>query len=193
MKNYNIQCTLALFALLASSALTANVLEISNDSQYQQHILNRQGPAIIKFSANWCGVCQSIRKPFEELADEAEFKDSVLFASVDVDSMENLSKQNSIIGVPTFLYVRNGQKKGQDIGVQDMDKFKENMRGNIEKNLQPDGEDAGMSQQAPAPEKKGIPWGDMFARAKAIFFLVLSKLRELIIWLCQNIIKLLGG
>ncbi len=47
-----------------------------------------------------------------------------------------MSKQNGIVGVPTFVYVDNGAKKIEEIGVQNMPSFKDHLRDNVRKTFQ---------------------------------------------------------
>ncbi len=123
-----------LVVLWSSSLLHSEFVNISDEDQYK-NIVSGHKQMIVKFSADWCSVCNGIKKPFEEIAQEAEFQ-NVAFAQVDVDKLDNLSKQNGIVGVPTFVYVEDGAKKIEEIGVQNMPSFKDHLRTNIRKTFQ---------------------------------------------------------
>lgn len=126
--------TYALLLLFTTSmqAKQANILNIADENQYQQEVVDRHKRVLVKFSADWCSVCNSIQRPFEEVACEDEFCD-VTFAQVDVDKLDNVSKQHGIVGVPTFVYMENGSKKVEEIGVNDMQGFKNHLRENLRK------------------------------------------------------------
>ncbi len=124
--------TVALVAL-CSTAVHANVLQINSEDDYK-NAMNSNNNMVVEFSADWCSVCNGINEPFSEIAQEAEFK-NVGFAKVNVDKLDTVSKQNGIVGVPTFLYVEGGQKKVEEIGVQNMPAFKDHLRDNLRKNF----------------------------------------------------------
>ncbi len=122
---------LSFLTALHVSPVTAKLINIQDEAQYSQELAANPN-MIVEFSADWCSVCNGIRKPFEEIASEPEFQ-QVAFAQVDVDKMDGISKQNGIVGVPTFVYVENGQKKVEEIGVQNMPAFKDHLRQNLRK------------------------------------------------------------
>lgn len=128
---YTILLLPPLFLSIYCSA--ARVVEVINQSQFNDVVKNT-GPTIVEFSASWCGVCQAVKKPFEEVSVDPEFK-NVTFARVDVDQHPNLSKDNNIMGVPTFVYLENGNKINQEIGVINTDNFDQNLRLNLRSNF----------------------------------------------------------
>ena len=112
--------------------IQAKVVRISNEDEYNQEIMNNKKQMLVEFSADWCSVCNAVQKPLEEIASDPEF-DHITFVQVDVDKLDNVSKQNGIVGVPTFLYLENGTKKVEEIGVQSMPTFKDHLRKNLRK------------------------------------------------------------
>ncbi len=124
-----------LVALTLGASLHANIVQISDENQYNSEILGSNKRVLVKFSADWCSVCNGIQKPFEEIADEDEFS-GITFAHIDVDRLDGVSKQNGIVGVPTFVYIENGTKKVEEIGVQNMPAFKNHLRENLRKTFQ---------------------------------------------------------
>ena len=123
--------------MVGFGTVCAKVTHISNEEEYAK-ALKSSDRLIVKFYADWCSVCSGIQKPFDEIASEPEF-DHVNFVQVDVDKLDSVSKQNGIVGVPTFVYVENGAKKIEEIGVQNMPAFKENLRGSLRKNFNKNG------------------------------------------------------
>jgi thioredoxin 1 len=112
---------------------SARVVDVLNKNQFNE-VIKKTGPTIVEFSASWCGVCQAVKRPFEQIALEPEFK-NVTFARVDVDQHPNLSKENNIMGVPTFVYLENGNKVNQEIGVINTDSFDKSLRSNLRNNF----------------------------------------------------------
>lgn len=122
-----------LLAALSCVVSKANVINIADEDQFNQAMSGNKN-MIVEFSAGWCSVCNGISKPYTEIANEPEFQ-QVAFAQVDVDKLDGISKQHGIVGVPTFLYVEGGEKKVEEIGVQNMPAFKDHLRDNLRKNF----------------------------------------------------------
>lgn len=118
------------FALCISS-LQAKIIQITDENGYTE-ALKQNDRLVVEFAADWCSVCNNIKKPFEEVANEDEFG-KVAFAHVNVDKLDSISKQNGVVGVPTFVYLEKGAKKTEDIGVQNLSAFKEHLRDSIRK------------------------------------------------------------
>ena len=112
--------------LIVAGSLHAKVIHVVED----KGVLNVKQQMVVKFAASWCSTCQHIAEPFEAISDEAEFQ-HILFAHVDIERHEEISKQHGVIGVPTFAYLDNGSKKGQEIGAKDLNAFKDHLRGSI--------------------------------------------------------------
>lgn len=62
---------------------------------------------IIDFFATWCGPCRMIAPYIEELADTHK---DVVFLKVDVDEADEVASKYAINVMPTFIYLKNGQK-----------------------------------------------------------------------------------
>lgn len=124
---------LLLLSALSLSSL-ANVIEVSTVAEYDQQVNNSNKPAVVKFAADWCSICQGSEKPFKEVAQENEFK-NVNFVNVNIGKAKEVSEKNGIVGVPTFFYVAQGKKISQEVGVENMDTFKEDIRNNIREKL----------------------------------------------------------
>ncbi len=135
--------------MLAVPSMQARVSTIINENDFQSAV-GKHNRVLVKFSADWCSVCNGIQKPFEEISDEDEFQ-GVMFAQVDVDKLDGVSKQNGIVGVPTFGYYEKGNKKVEEIGVQNMPAFKEHLRDNLRKNF-----DEEQMMEAPAQEVDAV-------------------------------------
>lgn len=100
------------------------MIEIT-DQNFAEH--TQQGDVIVKFWAPWCGPCKSLGPSLDALAEE--FKDSHKFASVNVDDT-SLASKFAIRGIPTLVYLRNGETVSLCVG----SKTKDQIRDWIEQN-----------------------------------------------------------
>ena len=130
--NCHFKYALAL-TILSCISLQAAVITLESENQFNAAMKNNKH-MIIEFSAEWCSVCNAINKPYAELANDPEFK-HITFAQVDVDKLDGVSKKYGIVGVPTFLYIENGDKKVEEIGVQNMPAFKDHIKETIRSNF----------------------------------------------------------
>lgn len=76
----------------------------------------QQGVVVIDFFATWCGPCKVIAPKFEEMA---KFYPTITFLKVDVDESQELTEQYDVRVMPTFVFLKDGQKvetiEGADI------------------------------------------------------------------------------
>ena len=54
------------------------------DAEFEEKVLNAEGPVLVDFWADWCGPCKAIAPALEEIA--GEMSDSLSVAKLDVDS-----------------------------------------------------------------------------------------------------------
>lgn len=116
---------------ILTSTTNAKMIQVSDEDTYNQALKSNQ-QLVLEFSAEWCSVCNNIKKPFEDIANEKEFG-NVAFVQVDVDKFNDLSKKHGVVGVPTFVYLEKGDKKIEEIGVQNLPAFKDHLRDNVRK------------------------------------------------------------
>ena len=68
---------------------------------------------VIDFFATWCGACKMISPKFEAMAGEMS---NVVFLKVDVDEAEDVKEEYNISAMPTFIFLKNGQKVADLMG-----------------------------------------------------------------------------
>ena len=173
------------------SRVLPHVVDINGDAQYND-LMKQTKPIVVQFASSWCGVCQGVKKPFEEVSTESTFK-NITFARVDIDK---ISDKSGIIGVPTFAYLNNGQKVDESIGVESMDGFKDELRNNINKNLMNDTAeelkpdvmqekdmmmpDKAVTTEKPEPESEQGFIGNLLNQLLAFIMLIINAILSLI-------------
>ena len=78
-------------------------------------------PAIVDFTATWCGPCRSIAPILEELAKEYEGQVNVY--KVDVDKCRDVAQAFGISSIPAVLYIPLDGEPSMTIGARNTTKF----------------------------------------------------------------------
>lgn len=122
--------TVSMLAIFNTHLLQATTISVTTAQEFDTLTMNSTKPTLVKFYARWCGACNAIAQPFEELAQEQEFA-SVQFISVDIDKLPSITERHGIVGIPTFIYMEQGATKDQSVGVSNITTFKEDMRSKL--------------------------------------------------------------
>ena len=84
-------------------------------------------PAIVDFTASWCGPCQRITPVFEELAKE--YAGQIVVYKVDVDKEKGLAQAFNVSSIPAVLYIPvGGDEPVMTVGARGKERFKEEIR-----------------------------------------------------------------
>lgn len=80
-------------------------------------------PAIVDFTATWCGPCQRIAPILEELAKE--YEGEIVIYKVDVDDNKPLAKSFEVSSIPAVMFIPIDGEPVMTIGSRDKAKFQE--------------------------------------------------------------------
>ena len=78
-------------------------------------------PAIVDFTATWCGPCRSIAPILEELAKE--YESQIVVYKVDVDNCRDVATAFGISSIPAVLYIPLDGEPSMTIGARNKSKF----------------------------------------------------------------------
>ncbi len=67
------------------------------------------GPCIVKFTAPWCGPCQTLAPYYHQLAEK--FSDRAKFIEVNLDISPEISRHFRLQGIPRIYFYQNGQRQ----------------------------------------------------------------------------------
>ena len=92
-----------------------------NEADFQDEVLNAQGPVLVDFSAVWCQPCKMLDPIIKQLAEE--WQGRVKVVKLDADENPNILMQYNVMGIPTLLLFKGGELKERITGYQGRDKL----------------------------------------------------------------------
>lgn len=81
---------------------------------WDNEVLQSKGIVMVDFWAVWCGPCRMIAPTVEELAKEYEGKIKV--AKLNTDENPDIASRYKIMGIPTIMFFKDGEKVDQIVG-----------------------------------------------------------------------------
>lgn len=81
---------------------------------WDKEILEAEGLVMVDFWAVWCGPCRIISPVVEELAKE--YADKIRVAKLNTDENPDIASKYKIMGIPTIMFFRGGEKIDQVVG-----------------------------------------------------------------------------
>ena len=94
-----------------------------NEGNFKQGVEEQILPVLVDFWAPWCGPCLMMAPVLEGL--EKEWQGKIKVGKVNVDENSGLASRYGVMSIPTLILFRNGKALKEWIGVQDKDRFKE--------------------------------------------------------------------
>jgi len=93
--------------------MSEGVLEVTT-ATWDNEVLNANGLVMIDFWAVWCGPCRMIAPTVEELSKE--YAGKVKVVKLNTDENPEIASRYKIMGIPTLMFFRSGQKLDQIVG-----------------------------------------------------------------------------
>jgi len=81
---------------------------------WDSEVLQSSGLIMVDFWAVWCGPCRMIAPTIEELAKE--YAGKVKVGKLNTDENPEVATKYKIMGIPTVMFFKDGQKVDQVVG-----------------------------------------------------------------------------
>jgi thioredoxin 1 len=85
-----------------------------NESSFEKGVLSSSVPVLVDFWAPWCAPCRMVAPSLEKIAQD--YAGRLLVAKVNTDENNQLAARYQITGIPTLLFISNGQIVNQQVG-----------------------------------------------------------------------------
>lgn len=93
--------------------MAEGIVELTT-AAWDKEVLQANGLVMVDFWAVWCGPCRMIAPTVEELAKEYEGK--VKVGKLNTDENPDIASKYKIMGIPTIMFFKDGQKVDQIVG-----------------------------------------------------------------------------
>ncbi len=93
--------------------MAEGIVELTTAS-WDKEVVQANGLVMVDFWAVWCGPCRMIAPMVEELAKE--YAGSVKVGKLNTDENPDVASKYKIMGIPTIMFFKDGQKVEQIVG-----------------------------------------------------------------------------
>ncbi len=101
--------------------INTNLVRI-NAAAFEQEVMVSSIPVVVDCFTRSCPPCKKMGPMFEAMAPEYEGR--CKFVKVDLKESPSIGKQFKILGVPTLLFFKDGEKINSLVGLVPEDKLK---------------------------------------------------------------------
>lgn len=93
--------------------MAEGVLDFTTDN-WDSEVLQTTGIVMVDFWAVWCGPCRMIAPTVEELSKE--YAGKIKVGKLNTDENPDIASRYKIMGIPTIMFFKGGQKVDQIVG-----------------------------------------------------------------------------
>ncbi len=93
----------------------------ADDNTFESAVLKTERPALVDFWAPWCGPCRALAPVLEEIAKAYDGRANVI--KVNVDESPKTAANYGVRGIPTLLFIREGNVRETLVGLTTKDKL----------------------------------------------------------------------
>lgn len=84
------------------------------DSNFEDEVINTEGPVLVDYWADWCGPCKMIAPILDEVAQE--YAGKLKIAKLNIDENPGTPPKYGIRGIPTLMLFKGGNVEATKVG-----------------------------------------------------------------------------
>lgn len=89
----------------------------------------KEGVYLVYFTASWCGPCRQMAPAYQDVMEE--LKERIKPLKIDVEEEPILASKYNVRGVPTLIFMKDGNEVNRHIGLMQKNKLKEFIIDNL--------------------------------------------------------------
>lgn len=93
--------------------MAEGIVELTT-AAWDKEVLQANGLVMVDFWAVWCGPCRMIAPTVEELSKE--YAGKIKVGKLNTDENPDIASKYKIMGIPTIMFFKDGQKVDQIVG-----------------------------------------------------------------------------
>jgi thioredoxin 1 len=106
-----------------------DIMELINETQFQEKVLNSDKLVLVDFFATWCGPCHMVAPILDQISKESD--GSYEIYKVDVDENESLARKYGIMSIPTMILFKDGKQVDKVMGFRPKNQIVEVLNTNL--------------------------------------------------------------
>lgn len=98
-------------------------------ANFDEEVMKSDTLVMVDFWAPWCGPCKMIAPTVEALADEYAGRCKVV--KLNTDENQDVATRFQIMGIPTLLFIKNGEPVDKVVGAASSQQLKEKIEAHV--------------------------------------------------------------
>ena len=78
------------------------------DAEFENEVLQSEGPVVVDFWAPWCGPCRVVGPILSDMADEHQ---RITFLKLNVDENPQTQARFNVLSIPTVILFEGGEAR----------------------------------------------------------------------------------
>jgi len=98
-------------------------------AEFDEQVIKSDTLVMVDFWAPWCGPCKMIAPTVDALADE--YAGRVKVVKVNTDENQDVATRYQVMGIPTLLFIKNGEAVDKVVGAASSTQLKEKIEAHL--------------------------------------------------------------
>jgi thioredoxin 1 len=109
--------------------MASDILIDIDESNFQAEIIESDVPVLVDFWADWCSPCKALTPTLEKVAQKYEGRAKIV--KLNTQTHPKLAQRCNVRMLPTLLLYKQGQVKGQIVGLVPEKKITDLIEGQL--------------------------------------------------------------